>query len=97
MSENRIAQHGKRHSPDHRSLNGGHHFVRFDAKRGESQISSLSLRISIFMKPRGSETVLVRSTAAIGIFATRYSTSSRRASDSLRPTRASSGSTRYYP
>jgi hypothetical protein len=59
---------------------------------GNPRISSLSLRISIFMKPRGSETVLVRSTEAIGIFATRYSTSSRRASDSFRPTRASSGS-----
>jgi hypothetical protein len=31
VSENRIAQHGKRHSPDHRSLNGGHQLARLDA------------------------------------------------------------------
>jgi hypothetical protein len=37
VSENRIAQHRKRHSPDHRGLDGGHKFARPDAKRGESQ------------------------------------------------------------
>ena len=92
MGENRIAQHGIEHSPDHRGLNCGHQFARLDAGRGESRISSLSLPIRIFMKPRRSETVLVRSTSAIGILAGRYSIPSRRASDSFRPTRASSGS-----
>ena len=47
---------------------------------------------SIFKNPRGSETVLVRGTSAARILATRYSIPSRRASDSLRPTRANSGS-----
>ena len=37
VSENRIAQHGKRHSSDHRSLNGGHQLARLDAERGKSQ------------------------------------------------------------
>jgi hypothetical protein len=35
VSENRITQHGKGHSPDHRSLNGGHQLARLDAERGE--------------------------------------------------------------
>ena len=35
------------------------------------RISSLSAAISIFMNPRGSEIVLVRSTAAIGMLSTR--------------------------
>jgi len=37
VSENRIAQHRKRHSPDHRGLDGGHKFARLDTKRGECQ------------------------------------------------------------
>ena len=38
VSENRIAQHGKRHSPDHRSLNGGHQLARLDAKKDHTHI-----------------------------------------------------------
>ena len=48
--------------------------------------------MSIFTKPRVSPRATARSTAAIGIFARRYAMPCRFASDSFKPTRASSGS-----
>ena len=56
------------------------------------RISSLSAAISIFMNPRVSDRVLVLNTSAIGCVSRWYGMPRRLASDSLQPTRASSGS-----
>ena len=48
--------------------------------------------MSILIKPRGSDSVRVRNTAAMGVFARRYSMPRLFASDWFNPTRASSGS-----
>jgi hypothetical protein len=56
------------------------------------RIRSLAASTSVFMNPRVSERVRVRSTSDMGILASRYATPRAFASDSLKPTRASSGS-----
>jgi hypothetical protein len=92
VSENRIAQHGKWHSPDHRSLNGGHQLSRLDAKRGESQDF-----VAVFAYQHLHEAARFGNRPGAEHSGHRHlrhtvfnSIVSR--SDSLRPTRASSGS-----
>jgi hypothetical protein len=95
VGEDRVAQSRIRKPAEHRGLHDGHHLARFGAKVGKAKNAIVRLAlptlapINAFAKPRVSESVRVRSTTDIGIWARRYEMPLAFASDSVMPTWAS--------
>ena len=71
MREQGIPQGRIRETAEHSCLPRRQQLARLGTEHGKPQDAIAPLSISIFMKPRGSDSVRVRSTAAIGIEAVR--------------------------
>ena len=92
MSENRVAQHRVRHTAEHRGLHGDHLFARFKSYRGKAENL-----VAVLRDQHLHEAARLGDRSGPEHFGHRHFRQAifdpaRRASDSFRPTRASSGS-----